>query len=241
MRVWEGTGLDHALGDVTRFIPDPYVPLNIETARQDGAGRKRIRRAEIFAAVRRHMGQGEESITLRSLAAEFSVSHQTIANLGGSGGQLIEAAIVDYVAALTARAQHFPAPNSVLAWTDVCYISCARYPEYIIASTKTYYNRNSDAIRLLQKEGSRLMCVALRQMKTAGKLRREFDSEATGSCIATLIPALTYAWINGAFNFSELRARLGVGVSSLLIAGASGEHAREIAAWLDRDDHRAAA
>lgn len=215
--------------------PNPYDVLNAAPVRDSVATLKRMRQAKIFAAVRRRMASGED-MTLRSVGAECGLSHQTIANLGGAGSALVEAAIADYVRAITAQARHLPAPNRVLAWIDAVWMGFEQYQDYIVASTRAYYSDNGNVIKSLQRGGARLMYVELRQLKAVGKLRADFDVEAAASCVATLIPALTYAWMNGAFGFEDLHLRTRLGVSNMLSAGASPDHAAEIRHWLNARD-----
>lgn len=220
------------MADRVLMVPNPYEPFSLGPVRDDIASLKRLRRASIFAAVRRRLDHGEKAVTLRALASDCGLSHQTIANLGGAGPRLIEASIVDYVAAITHHARHVSAPNAVLAWVDVCRTSWTLYPAYTIESTKIYYGKNPALMASLQRNGIRMMCLALKELRAEGKLREDFDLESAGSCVATIIPSLTYAWLNGAFGDAELRARVNMGVGGLLLAGASDAHGQDIRSWL---------
>lgn len=131
--------------------PHPFRPLNIIwDTEAEGADRPqpqwaqvRSRRARILAAARKLLASGGfERLTVKSLASEADLSVPTIYNLIGTRHDVLVHAMNDHTIAMGKLARDTRRyPHFVLGLADLYADLAETYPEFIKATTLTYFLR----------------------------------------------------------------------------------------------------
>lgn len=212
-------------------VPNPYSLQNILCRDEDSARPQplwvqlRSRRATIFAAARRLMGDFDiEKLTVRKIADAACVTSPTVYNLIGDRSAVITGAINDYTVALCHYAElSRDHPHFISALADGYWRSASMAPTFVRNIVIDYHACGTVCREEKRVCGLRLITASLQISAARGLTRNNIDLTSVAARASALITSTLYEWAIGTYEYEELGEQLCAASEMVLMSALKGE------------------